>query len=187
MSSGAWLLAATAVASAAAASPRQSTAKRAGAWIETWYALEGHYIWQPSLPPGTVGAGGAALEDINGDGLDDAVVWGSGDTMANGDATLTVSLSTGTSFTQPAQVTNVGCKTMGTDESSVAFGDATGDGRVDLLCSVPTKGFYVAEGSSSSAPWFKPLVRMTVRYPKPYTFLPMRQYRYLCTQAALSR
>lgn len=141
-----------------------NTGKRAGAWIETWYALDGNYIWENSLIPGTTSAApsasAAALVDVNGDGLDDAVVWGSsgagGSAVVdeqNGFSGLVVSLSTGKTFSSPVHAGGIGCD----DNSTVNFGDGNGDGRADLLCVVASKGYYIAQGSSAAAPWFEPL------------------------------
>jgi hypothetical protein len=153
------MLATTALVTVFTSLPLGGVGKRSGAWIETWHALEGNYIWQSELRPGnTKGApsNAAALVDVNGDGLDDAVVWGSsaGPASATSDVhELVVALSTGTTFTQPVQLDGVGCSF----NSTVNFGDANGDGRADMLCVVASKGFYIAQGSFVGAPWFEPL------------------------------
>ncbi len=131
--------------------------KRAGIWISTWYAKEGRYVWASGLAPNTsttTQAGGGVvalvdlidprdatlLADLTGDALDDAVVWD-----AATDGGLRIAPSDGSRFAVAPLHHPLGC----TAPPAVAalHGDATGDGRADILC-ITTAGWLIAVGGA---------------------------------------
>jgi len=106
----------------AASSP--TTTPSVGIWYSTWYqklpSVDG--IWLTNLG-GNTQTQKQFLADVNGDGLDDAVVF-DGST-----GTWTVALSTGTSFASPVQwITGHGA---GSTQQFLA--DVSGDGKADAV------------------------------------------------------
>ena len=73
----------------------------------------------------------AELADVNGDGLDDLLVFSRGPAGVPGAATALVALSTGTSFAYP--VTPVWNASWCADVQTCLTGDINGDGRADLV------------------------------------------------------
>lgn len=106
-----------------------------GIWYSTWYAKEGPYLWIDGHGYGSVGQ---FLEDVNGDGKDDAVIC-----FENGD--WYVALSTGAGFG--------GYSRWGAGHGSGAakrlMGDVNGDGKADAIAYFGDGDWYVALSTGS--------------------------------------
>lgn len=118
-----------------------------GIWYSTWYAKEGPYLWIDGHGYGSVGQ---FLEDVNGDGKDDAVIC-----FENGD--WYVALSTGAGFG--------GYSRWGAGHGSGAakrlMGDVNGDGKADAIAYFGDGDWYVAlstgSGFGGASRWFSGL------------------------------
>ena len=99
----------------------QST-KRAGIWYSTWYTKLGNYHWAEGHG---VGSTHQYSGDVNGDGMDDAIVyfdyWDAGATY--------ISLSTGAEFASFSRWTD----DFASSAKKRFFADVNGDGRDDFV------------------------------------------------------
>jgi len=97
-----------------------SISSTVGIWYSTWYTNNGHYIW---IDGHGVGSNNQFLDDVNGDGKDDAIVY-----FGNAGAWY-VALSNGNCYPGYSQWMNG--HGVGSDQQIVA--DFSGDGKADAL------------------------------------------------------
>jgi len=108
-----------------------------GIWYSTWYTNNGHYIW---IDGHGVGSNNQFLDDVNGDGKDDAIVY-----FGNAGAWY-VALSNGNYYTGYSQWKNG--HGIGSDQQFVA--DFSGDGKADALVLFNSSGaVYVATSNGT--------------------------------------
>ena len=107
-----------------------------GIWYSTWYAKHGNYFYARSM-------GGTSskqfLEDVNGDGLDDAVVYYA--STGNWE----VALSDGTQF-MPSSIWISG---HGVGSTEQLMGDVNGDGKADSVVCFSNGAWWVSLSSGS--------------------------------------
>jgi phosphoribosyl-AMP cyclohydrolase len=89
-----------------------------GIWYSTWYANHGNYLW---IAGHGVGSSQQFLADVNGDGMDDAIVYFS-------DGSWYVSLSTGSHFNNYSPWGSFGKSTQ-----KQFLADVNGDGKSDVI------------------------------------------------------
>lgn len=107
-----------------------------GIWYSTWYSNKRPYIW--STGNGT-GSAARFLADVDGDGLDDAVLYFAGD------GSWYVGRSTGSSFGSFSKWTSG----HGVGSARQLVADVTGDGKADSVVYFSDGKWYVAPSTGS--------------------------------------